>query len=244
MKEVAGTISSPMAELLFKTGEPTRAWYCVRTHLKHEHIAAAHLQLLPEVQVFNPRLRLLRSTRRGRIWSTESLFPNYVFARFVLESTLEKVRYTSSITKVLRFGDTVPAIPDPVIENLRQELDELKDKVLTDAPEEGEEVEVGAGAFKGLTGQVTRVLPAKQRVQILLDFMGRSIAAELSLEMVLFRKREASRVVLPATAVLDAHWSGFPEPELVGHGSGAERSKGASRESGWQAAAQANFVGH
>ena len=47
-----------------------------------------------------------------------------------------------------------------------------------------------------LTGPVTRVLPAKQRVQILLDVMGRSTAAELSLEFVLFKKRDAANLVL------------------------------------------------
>jgi len=49
------------------------------------------------VEAFNPQLRLLRSTRRGRIWSTESLFPNYVFARFALESLLERVTYTPAV---------------------------------------------------------------------------------------------------------------------------------------------------
>ena len=53
-----------------------------------------------------------------------------------------------------------------------------------------------AGAFKGLNGRVTRVLPAKQRGQILSDMMGSSIAAELSLEMLLFRKRGAASLVL------------------------------------------------
>lgn len=184
-----------MAEPCRGSGEA--AWFCVRSHLKHEHIAAAHLSLIPEVEVFNPRLRLLRSTRRGPVWYTESLFPNYVFAKFELESKLEKVRYTNSVTTVVQFGEIVPSIPDAAIGQLRQELDELRSKVLTDAPEEGEDVEVAAGALKGLKGEVTRVLPAKQRVEVLLDFMGRSTAVELSLGMLLFRRREAASLVLP-----------------------------------------------
>src|SRR5262245_52164970 len=131
------------------------AWFCIRTHLKHEHIAAAHLRLISGVEVFNPRLRLPRSTRRGRVWMTESLFPNYLFARFALEAKLEKVRYTPSVTTVLQFGGEVPTIPDSVIEQLQRDLDGLEDKVLTDAPDEGDEVEVAAGAFKGLRGPVT-----------------------------------------------------------------------------------------
>jgi transcriptional antiterminator RfaH len=131
--------------------------------LKHEHIAAAHLRQIPDVEVFNPQLRLLRSTRQGRRSSTESLFPNYVFARFVLETMLEKVTYTPAVKVVLRFGDRISEIPDAVIEDLRQGVEELSVQLLTDAPVEGEEVEVAVGAFAGMKALVTRVLPAKQR---------------------------------------------------------------------------------
>ena len=210
MNELAGTICSPRAGLASSVGKP--AWYCIRSHLKHAHIAAAHLRLIPEMEVFNPRLRLLRSTRRGRVWSTEPLFPNYLFARFVLESRLEQVQYTPSVTRVVRFGNTIPTIPAEVIQALQRDLDALKSKVLTDAPDEGEEVEVAGGAFKGLKGPVTRVLPAKQRVEILLDFMGRSIAAELSLELVLVRKREAASLALPEAGITK------PATTRSGHG--------------------------
>ena len=74
-------------------------WACIRTHPKHEHIAAAQLSHVPDVQVFNPQLRLERQTRRGLMRSTESLFVNYLFARFVIETTLEQVRYTPSVNR-------------------------------------------------------------------------------------------------------------------------------------------------
>jgi transcriptional antiterminator RfaH len=186
--------SSPIAELFREQEEA--AWFCIRTHLKHEHIAAAHLRQVPGVEVFNPQLRLLRSTRQGRKWSTESLFPNYVFARFVLEALLEKITYTPAVKFVLRFGDQVPVIPDAVIEGLRQDLAGLRSKVLTDAPLKGEEVEIAGGAFAGMKASVTRVLPGNQRAQILLEVMGRLVSAELSLDLVLFNHRDAAQFVL------------------------------------------------
>jgi transcriptional antiterminator RfaH len=185
--------SSAIAELCAGSKPP---WLCVRSHLKHEHIAAAQLRQLSGVEVFNPQIRLLRSTRRGQVWSTESLFPNYLFARFCVEAVLEKVRYTPGVKYVLQFGDRIPAVPDTVIQELRQSLEQMKSQVLTDIPMEGEEVEVAAGAFRGLTGPVARILPGKQRVQILLDVMGRSTAAELSLDLVLFRRRDVASLVL------------------------------------------------
>lgn len=214
---------SPMAELSRCAAEA--AWFCVRTHLKHEHIAAAHLRLLPDVEVFSPRMRLLRSTRRGRVWSTESLFPNYLFARFNLEARLEKVRCSPSVRAVVRFGNWTPVIPDLVIEALRLDLAGMESRVLVEAPEEGEEVEVAGGAFTGLKGPVMRVLPAKQRVQILLEVMGRPIPAELSLGQVLFKKKEVASLVLdgarahclpcPNLAALVRGTSELPGPALI-----------------------------
>jgi transcriptional antiterminator RfaH len=171
-------------------------WICIRTHLKREHIAAANLRQIPGVEVFNPQLRLLRLTRRGRTSTVESLFPSYIFARFFNQSTLEKVKYTGAVKSVLRFGHNLAWVPDAVIQGLERDLNETRLKVITDAPEEGEEIEVVAGAFAGQKASVARVLPAKQRVQILLEVMGRSIAAELSLDLVLFKKKAAASLVL------------------------------------------------
>jgi transcriptional antiterminator RfaH len=185
---------SPIAELYPRREEET--WFCIRTHLKHEHIAAAHLRQIPGVEAFNPQLRLLRSTRRGRTWSTESLFPNYVFARFALEFLLEKVTYTPAVKVVLRFGGGIPAIPDTVIEGLRQGLVELSSRVLTDAPMEGEEIEIASGPFAGMKASIIRVLPSQQRARILLEVMGRSVPAELSLDSVLFNRRDAAQIAL------------------------------------------------
>src|SRR5262245_29489064 len=55
------------------------AWYCARTKPKHEHIASANLQRHAGLEVFCPRLRVEKSTRRGIVRVSEPLFPNYIF---------------------------------------------------------------------------------------------------------------------------------------------------------------------
>jgi transcriptional antiterminator RfaH len=205
--------SSPSAELW--RNQNGAAWFCIRTQLKREHIAEAHLRKIPGVDVFNPRLRLLRSTRKGRKWFTESLFPNYLFARFVLESMLEQVRYTPSVKIVIQFGDQVPEIPESVIEDLRQGVDELSSTVLTDAPVAGEEIEIATGAFVGTKALVTHVLPGNQRVRILLDVMGRAVPAELSLDVVLFNRRNAARIALNQTEPGFVDGLMLQEPDLL-----------------------------
>src|SRR4051794_41156322 len=152
-----------------KTREIDPVWCCIRSHPKREHIAAAQLSCIPGVEVFNPQLRLERRTRRGRMCCTESLFVNYLFARFVPETSLEKVRYTPSVKTVLQFGTEVATIRDEVIEDLRRTVAESAGTVFTDTPQTGEEAEVTAGPFQGERGIVGRVLPARQRVELFLN---------------------------------------------------------------------------
>ena len=47
--------------------ESSAAWFCLRAQPKHEHIAAGHLRELPGIEVFLPRIRFRRQTRRGRL---------------------------------------------------------------------------------------------------------------------------------------------------------------------------------
>src|SRR5262249_4418594 len=104
----------------------------------------------------------------------------------------------------LRFGDRVPEIPDAAIEDLRQGLTRAGDEIFSDAPGEGDEVEIARGAFAGMKGSITRVLPGKQRAQILLEVMGQLVPAELNLDLVLFRRKVAAQMVLPRAGAVPA----------------------------------------
>jgi transcriptional antiterminator RfaH len=172
----------------FSEGDTAPAWYCIRTHPKHEHIAAAHLRHIPELEVFNPQLRIERLTRRGPVRSTEPLFVNYIFVRCTLQN-IERVKFTASVKTVVHFGDRVATIPDAVIEELRTTLAEHADTLFTDTPAAGDEAAISNGPFQGEKGVVTRVLPARQRVELLLEVMGRPLPTEFSLSSIIFKRR-------------------------------------------------------
>ena len=157
----------------------TLAWFCVRSQLKHEHIAAANLRLLPHTEVFSPRIRFKRATRRGPVWVTESLFPNYLFARFDWRSSLRLIHHTGGVAGIVHFGSRWPTIPDATIEDLRSAIGENELRVVDDTLEIGQEVRISGGAFDGLEGVVTRVIPARQRVAVLLEFLGRQTSVEV-----------------------------------------------------------------
>jgi transcriptional antiterminator RfaH len=160
------------------------AWFCLRSQPKHEHIAAANLRQQLNTEVFNPRIRFKRSTRRGPVWVTESLFPNYLFARFDWKQTLRLVHHTSGVAGVVHFGTRWPTIPDAVMEELRATVGEEELRVLGETLEPGDEVQISGGAFHGLQGVVTRVMPAKARVAVLLEFLGRQSTVEVEMDAV------------------------------------------------------------
>lgn len=187
-------------------------WFCIRSHPKHEHIAAAHLGKLCDVEVFNPQLQLERVTRRGRVRCTESLFVNYLFARFELQQMLERVRHTPSVKNVVQFGQRFATIPDVVIEDLQMTLARYADTLFSDTPAEGDEVEVQAGPFQGEKAIVLKVLPARQRVQLLLDVMGRALPAEFSLSSIIFKRRPVAHRLFQAQTLEHS----FETPALAG----------------------------
>lgn len=176
------------------------AWYCARTKPKHEHIVAAGLKRNLGLEVFHPRLRMERPTRRGVVRVIEPLFPCYVFVRCNIGESLDSVRYVNGVSSLVHFGQRIPIVPDQVVDELRQcfESQELMD--VEDGLCPGAEVVVGEGAFHGFGGIVLRVLPSKQRVQILLDFLGRATLTEVDRKSLVLENRSMADL-MPSLAM-------------------------------------------
>jgi len=171
------------------------AWFCVRSQPKHEHIAAAHLRNYEGIEVYLPRIRFKRSTRRGPVWFTEALFPNYLFARFNLASVLRKLHHARGVRGVVHFGAQWPTIPDGIIADLRATLGDDHIYVMESELSPGETVNISGGAFHGLQAVVTRVMPGRQRIAVLLEFLGRQTMVELDGDAVIRQLDERQRIL-------------------------------------------------
>jgi transcriptional antiterminator RfaH len=158
----------------------TPAWYCARTKPKHEHIAAANLRKNLNLEVFHPRLRIERATRRGVMRVSEPLFPCYIFFRCLIEEKLNEIKRTSGVSTVVHFAHKIPKIADSVIEELKECFEGEETMTVEDRLSPGDEVIVAEGAFSGMRAFVLRVMPARRRVQVLLDVLGRPTPAEIS----------------------------------------------------------------
>jgi transcriptional antiterminator RfaH len=175
------------------------AWYCVRTQPKHEHIAAATITRTLGLEVFHPRLRSERASRRGILRVVEPLFPCYLFVHCCLGERLDDIRYVNGVSSLVHFGNKIPMVPELVIDELRQCFDAEEPMSVGDHLYPGAEVIVAEGAFIGFSGMVVRLLPAKQRVQILLEFLGRTMVAEVERKSLTTENRSVAALV-PALA--------------------------------------------
>ena len=163
----------------------TALWFCVRTQPKHEHVAATALRRQLQITCFSPRLRFRRATRRGAVWFVEAMFPGYLFAEFVYSRQHRQVEYSPGIQGFVRFGDQVAALDSNTIANLRQTADEEEIVIFNPEIQVGQAVRIAEGPFQGLEALVTHLLPAKERIRVLLDFLGRSLETEVPTPKVL-----------------------------------------------------------
>lgn len=155
------------------------SWFCVKSQPKHEHIAAAHLRQVRAVEVFLPRIRFKRATRQGAAWTTEALFPGYLFARFEWQTSLRLVQAARGVRGVVHFGERWPAVPDDTIRELLQAVGAAGLRTLPAEFAPGDEVKMTGGAMRGLRAVVTRVLPGRERIAVLMEFLGRQTMIEV-----------------------------------------------------------------
>lgn len=154
------------------------AWYCVSTARRQELVAWTHLSQLRGLSVFLPRLRSRRpvGVRTVRL-GVEPLFPQHLFARFQLETALERVGRIQGVKSVVRFGDHWPTIPDALMQEL---IVEFGPSQIIDRPiprlEPGANLDTWAGPLKGFRAVTHYDIPAAQRVQILLEILRRDAA--------------------------------------------------------------------
>lgn len=153
-------------------------WFCLRARPKREHIAAACLRQNREVQVFSPRVRFRKRTNRGPVWFIESMFPGYLFARFDYAAFHRLVRQGRGVGGFVQFGDRFGLLPDELITELKARVGESELLEINQQLVPGQNVQISQGPFQGMEALVTRFVVAKDRVEILIEWMGRSLRAE------------------------------------------------------------------
>ena len=152
-------------------------WYCLRAKPRMEVLAAQTLKTLPEVEVFLPRT--IRPRKVGTS-PARPLFPGYFFARFDPVIHHRNVHFARGVSYVVRRNEIPVHVPAQVMMELRL----ISPNGILEIPDKphcvGDKVKVIAGLFKGDEGIVTQLIPAKERVKVLFEILGRPTEVEIN----------------------------------------------------------------
>jgi len=155
-------------------------WYCVKTRPRQEGVATRLLRGELGLEVFCPKIRFKRARSTGVAWVNEAMFPGYIFARFVYPERYRRIAATSGVARILSFGGRPCALDETIITDLRRHVADGETVEIECDIREGEEVKVVEGPFLGVKALVTRILPARDRVAILLNLLGQEREVEVS----------------------------------------------------------------
>jgi transcriptional antiterminator RfaH len=179
---VVGSVTQSSA-LLALLDEPF--WFCLKTQPKREHLAATAIRRQFHIECFSPRLRFRKMTRRGPVWFVEAMFPGYLFAKFVYPEQHRAVESSHGIRGIVHFGDRLATLPENIVVALQSRVGAEEVVTVDSSIKIGQTVQITEGAFQGLEVVVTHLLPAKERIRVLFEFLGRSVEMEIPTAKVL-----------------------------------------------------------
>lgn len=146
-------------------------WYAVHTKPRSELQAVRWIRHRTSVEVFFPKLEVLRRRRQRVVRSIEALFPSYVFARMTLgPDQWHAVKWAPGVRGIVGIGDTPVAVPDQAIALLKERC---QVDVIRWQPRlvQGTRVRLTTGPFAGFIGVLERPTAGAERVRVLLNLM-------------------------------------------------------------------------
>ena len=152
-----------------------RTWYLVQSKPRNETRALENL-VRQGYETYLPLIEVERLQRGKLLRKQEPLFPRYLFLH--LEEGNDNwgpIRSTLGVAGMVRFGQAFAAVPDPVIEAIRERTQEIRGMLFAT----GDAVQVVSGPLVGLEG-VFEIADGEQRSFVLLEFMQKQQRISLS----------------------------------------------------------------
>tara|TARA_B100001063_G_scaffold180549_1_gene169657 strand:- start:344 stop:823 length:480 start_codon:yes stop_codon:yes gene_type:complete len=114
-----------------------------------------------------PKITIKKINTKPKV---EVLFPGYIFVNTNLEN-YSALKYTIGIKNIIKFGDNITCISDEEIEAMQMVEKKSKINPVVSQIKIGQEVKIAEGPLTGIIAKVCS-LPSKERVGILLSFLG------------------------------------------------------------------------
>jgi transcription elongation factor/antiterminator RfaH len=157
-----------------------RRWFALYTKPHKEYVVQGLLRS-QDVETYLPEIAV--AVRRRDRRDKRPFFPHYLFARLDPHGEqMPKVQWTPGLRRIVSAGGRPVPIPNEVVAHIRQRLETMVEEIALAPFEQGEIVRVTHGPFEGLDALFDRALSPDGRVRVLLELMGRLVAADLDLE--------------------------------------------------------------
>ncbi len=142
-------------------------WYALQHKPAQGDRALAHLQN-QDITCFYPKITVEKIKGGKRTKKLEPLFPGYLFVN--LEQTdpmWAKLRSTRGVIRVVGFANKPAAIPDDVIQHIKDSLHTVAEQ---GGIKPGQTVELDDGPFKGISA-IFQAYDGEERAIVLISFM-------------------------------------------------------------------------
>ena len=146
------------------------SWYALHTKPREENHADLNLRAWG-VETFTPRIgqSVVRPAGRSTSRVIRALFPQYIFARFNVVESLNKIRFTRGVHSVVSLGGAPAPVHEDILTIIRARMGEDGLVRLDTDFRFGDRVVIHSGFLRGFMGVFDRAQNDMNRVAILLD---------------------------------------------------------------------------
>lgn len=113
------------------------------------------------------------------------MFPGYIFAKFAYFSLFRAVESSHGVRGIVRFGSRLTSVPENTVMALQAQGGAEEIVTVDSCLKIGQPVQFIEGPLQGFEVVITQLLPARERIRVLLEFLGRSVEMEVSAGKVL-----------------------------------------------------------
>lgn len=151
-------------------------WLVLRTRSRHEYKVESDLQER-QITSYLPKLSVTRRRRDRKVVVNMPLFPGYVFVQ-PRDDQYEKIRYVRGSCGFVLSGNVPAAMPARDLEAVRIMVGSGAALAVNPRLMPGQRVEVLAGPFMGVQGELVRI-KSQERLVINAQLLGSSVSVEV-----------------------------------------------------------------
>lgn len=165
-------------------------WYAIRSKPRKEDMIWQQLSA-QGVESYYPRVRVHPINPRSK--KIKPYFPGYLFIRVDLDEIgISTFKWMPHTLGMVSFGGEPASVPENLIYALKKRMQEINDSggEVFDGLAQGDKIWIHSGPFSGYEALFDERIPGKDRVRVLLQFLGDPRKVPIELDVSQIRKEE------------------------------------------------------